>query len=58
MSDASTARQPGSFNLAGLDLSARMVLRGEVALSLGIIAIIAVLLFPMPPVLLDLALGV
>ena len=58
MSQASTASKAGTFNLAGLDLSAGMVLRGEVALSIGIIAIIAVLLFPMPPVLLDLALGI
>ncbi len=58
MSEAGTARPAGTFNVAGLDLSAGMVLRGEVALSAGIIAIIAVLLFPMPPVLLDLALGV
>ncbi|MEQ1754646.1 MAG: flagellar biosynthesis protein FlhA [Micropepsaceae bacterium] len=35
-----------------------MLMRGELSLALGLIAIVAVLLFPMHPMLLDLALGV
>ena len=57
MSEASAVKTPFSFNFFGVNFSAATVLRGDVALSLGIIALIAVLLFPMPPFLLDLALG-
>jgi len=34
-----------------------LFMRGELSLALGLMAIVAVLLFPMPPMLLDLALG-
>ena len=34
-----------------------LFMRGELSLALGLMAIVAVLLFPMPPILLDLALG-
>lgn len=57
MADGKAAYGHSSFQLAGVTLSTASVLRGDVALSLGIIAIIAVLLFPMPPLLLDLSLG-
>jgi flagellar biosynthesis protein FlhA len=58
MSDASTARSHTTYAVAGLNLNAGMLLRGEVALSVGLMLIIGVLLFPMPPILLDLALGI
>jgi flagellar biosynthesis protein FlhA len=35
-----------------------LFMRGELSLALGLMAIVAVLLFPMPPILLDLALGI
>jgi flagellar biosynthesis protein FlhA len=57
MSEATAAKSPYSVNIIGVNFSAATFLRGDVALSVGIIAIMAVLLFPMPPLLLDLALG-
>ncbi len=57
MAEAQASKPSFAFQIAGVNMSSATVLRGEVALSFGIIAIIAVLLFPMPPMLLDLSLG-
>src|SRR5262245_62339264 len=51
------AATPGAnTSLFGVGLD--MLKRGDLSLALGIMAIIAVLLFPMPTVLLDVALGI
>src|SRR6185503_12972419 len=51
--NATTARA----NQGMVSVSFDMLKRGDLSLALGIMAIIAVLLFPMPTMLLDMALG-
>ena len=57
MAEANTApRLTGGASVVNVSLD--MLKRGDLSLALGIMAIIAVLLFPMPTFLLDVALGV
>src|SRR5262245_43892945 len=56
MAEATTATTANSTSV--LNVSLDMLRRGDLSLALGIMAIIAVLLFPMPTFLLDVALGI
>ena len=56
MAEATTTRPSEGARMFGLSLA--MLLRGDLSLALGIMAIIAVLLFPVPTFLLDTALGI
>jgi flagellar biosynthesis protein FlhA len=57
MAEAKTAtRLTGGASVVNISLD--MLKRGDLSLALGIMAIIAVLLFPMPTFLLDVALGI
>ena len=57
MSDISAAQNPAKFapSLAGL---AVMLKRGDLALAIGVMAILVVLILPLPPVLLDFCLAI
>ncbi|MEM8920155.1 MAG: flagellar biosynthesis protein FlhA, partial [Pseudomonadota bacterium] len=57
---ANTAVAPGGFAVGGVDLNAiaRAAARGEVALGLGVMALVVMLILPMPSWLLDLMLAV
>lgn len=57
MADALAGQSSGTVKNGAIDIGLGMFMRGDSALAFGIIAIIAVLLFPMPPVLLDAALA-
>lgn len=57
MADALAGQSSGPAKNGAIDIGLGMFMRGDSALAFGIIAIIAVLLFPMPPVLLDAALA-
>ncbi len=58
MAEAVATPHAASSGTGIFNTSFDMLMRGDLSLALGIIAIIAVLLFPMPTVLLDLALGI
>jgi flagellar biosynthesis protein FlhA len=47
----------GGFSLAGLGVLGAMLRRGDIALAVGVMAILVVLILPLPAVLLDIALA-
>src|SRR3569832_2310534 len=55
MADANTMKANAGVSVINVSLD--MLRRGDLSLALGIMAIIGVLLFPMPTVLLDMSLG-
>src|SRR2546423_1242299 len=48
----------GGFSLRGLGDLGALLKRGDIALAVGVMAILVVLILPLPPTLLDLALAV
>lgn len=58
MADTITAPRASPGGAGAFNVSVDMLKRGDLSLALGIIAIIAVLLFPVSTLLLDLALGI
>ncbi len=54
----STERAPAGFSLAALGDLGRFARRGDIALALGVMTILVVLVLPLPPVALDIALAV
>ena len=58
MAEAVLGQQAGAGKSGVIDSSISMLMRGDLSLAIGLMAIIAVLLFPMPPFLLDVALGI
>jgi len=60
MSDitAAPATTTSSFKLPGLGEIGTMLKRGDIALAIGVLTILVVLILPLPPILLDLALAI
>ena len=55
---AGGAAQIGGFALRGLGDLGALLKRGDIALAIGVMAILVVLILPLPPMLLDLALAI
>jgi len=64
MSDVTAAVPPpsttgiGGFKIPGLSELSTMLRRGDIALAIGVLTILVVLILPLPPILLDLALAI
>ncbi len=63
MTDVTAAGPPGGktdsfLSLSGLGAIGAMLRRGDIALAIGVLAILVVLILPLPPILLDLALAI
>ena len=64
MSDVTAAAPPpadaatGGFNLPALGALGALLKRGDIALAVGVLTILVVLILPLPPILLDLALAI
>src|SRR3954465_14522512 len=58
MSDVSAAPSVGGFKLPGLGELGALFKRGDLALAFGVLTILVVLILPLPPLLLDLALAI
>jgi len=58
MSDISAAQSTGGFKLPSLGEIGTLVKRGDLALAIGVLTILVVLILPLPPVLLDIALAI
>ena len=64
MSDVTAAAPPpstapiGGFKIPGLAELGAMLRRGDIALAIGVLTILVVLILPLPPILLDLALAI
>src|SRR6188768_2981544 len=54
----SAAAPGGGFSLPGLGAIGVMLKRGDIALAIGVLTILVVLILPLPPILLDLALAI
>src|SRR6188768_748313 len=54
----SAAAPGGGFSLPGLGALGTMLKRGDIALAVGVLTILVVLILPLPPILLDLALAI
>ena len=52
------AAPPGGFQFPSLGAIGIMLKRGDIALAIGVMAILVVLILPLPPMLLDLALAI
>jgi len=53
-----TAAQSGGFSLPGIGSLGDLAKRGDLALAIGVLAILMVLILPLPPLLLDFALAI
>ena len=58
MTDAAGGGQRGGFALPGLGDLGALLKRGDIALAIGVMTILVVLILPLPPTLLDLALAI
>jgi flagellar biosynthesis protein FlhA len=58
MSDITAASTTSGFKLPGLADIGTLLKRGDLALAIGVLTILVVLILPLPPVLLDLALAI
>src|SRR6476661_5856853 len=54
----SAAAPGGGFSLPGLGAIGVMLKRGDIALAIGVLTILVVLILPLPPILLDMALAI
>src|SRR5918992_668867 len=57
MTDVAAAGGAPKFNLPGIGEIGTMLKRGDLALAIGVMAILVVLILPLPPMLLDIALA-
>src|SRR6187431_2229546 len=55
---AAAAAPAGGFQLPSLGALGTMLKRGDIALAIGVLTILVVLILPLPPILLDLALAI
>jgi flagellar biosynthesis protein FlhA len=58
MSDITASPTPRGFKLPSLGEFVTFIKRGDLALAIGVLAILVVLILPLPPLLLDLALAI
>lgn len=58
MSDITAATTTSGFKLPGLGEIGAFLKRGDIALAVGVLTILVVLILPLPPILLDLALAI
>src|SRR5579862_2947346 len=58
MSDVSAARSISGIKLPSLGEIGTLLKRGDIALAIGVLTILVVLILPLPPILLDLALAI
>ena len=58
MTDVTTDGETGKFALPGLGDIGVMLRRSDIALAVGVMAILVVLILPLPAVLLDMALAI
>ncbi|MDP2410941.1 MAG: flagellar biosynthesis protein FlhA [Pseudolabrys sp.] len=58
MSDITAASTPRSIKLPGIGEVGIFLRRGDIALAVGVLTILVILILPLPPVLLDLALAI
>ena len=58
MTDVTTDGETGKFALPGLGDIGAMLRRGDIALAIGVMAILVVLILPLPAMLLDMALAI
>ncbi|HEX3858404.1 MAG TPA: flagellar biosynthesis protein FlhA [Pseudolabrys sp.] len=58
MSDITAAQTPRGFKLPSLSELGAFIRRGDLALAIGVLTILVVLILPLPPLLLDLALAI
>jgi flagellar biosynthesis protein FlhA len=58
MTDVATGGETGKFTLPGLGDIGLMLKRSDIALAIGVMAILVVLILPLPAVLLDMALAI
>jgi len=58
MSDVTAGQSGGGFKLPAMSEVSALLKRGDIALALGVLTILVVLILPLPPLLLDIALAI